>query len=100
MSILDADKTLPTNRLVFDVRRDEALFARFRNDLDGLMADYGLSDREKVALRAVDLQTLASMGVHPYFLPQISRLFKGGGYNHNESEAAQLYADRMLKGKK
>ena len=46
MSILDADKTLPTNRLVFDVRRDEALFARFRADLDGLMADYGLSDRE------------------------------------------------------
>ena len=40
------------------------------------------------------------MGVHPYFLPQISRLFKGGGYNHNDSEAAQLYADRMLKGKK
>ena len=28
-------------------------------------------------------------------LPQISRLFKGGQYNHNDSEAAQLYAQKM-----
>ncbi len=35
------------------------------------------------------------MGVHPYFLPQISRLFKGGEYNHNDSEAALLYAEKM-----
>ena len=35
--------------------------------------------------------------MHPYFLPQVARLFKGAGYNHNDSEAARLYADRMLK---
>ena len=47
------------------------------------------------ALREVDLPALSEMGMHPYFLPQVSRLFKGAGYNHNQSEAAQLYAQRM-----
>ena len=97
MSILDTDKTLPANRLIFEVRRDPAKLARFRADLDGLMNDYGLSAAEKEALRAIDLKKLAALGVHPYFLPQVSRLFKGAGYNHNESAAAQLYAERMLK---
>jgi len=98
MSILNTDKTLPANRLIFEVRRDPAKLARFRADLEGLMADYGLSDEEKLALRRADLKRLGELGVHPYFLPQVSRLFKGAGYNHNESAAAQLYAEKMLKG--
>lgn len=97
MGILDTDKTLPANRLIFEVRRDPAKFARFRTDLDALMRDYGLSPAEQRALKAIDLQALAALGVHPYFLPQISRLFKGGGYNHNDSEAAQLYASQMVR---
>ncbi|MEO7403765.1 MAG: hypothetical protein ABIU95_08870 [Burkholderiales bacterium] len=97
MGILQTDKTLPTNRLVFDVRREPLLLARFHADLAGLMREYGLSEAEQRAFVAVDLRALADMGVHPYFLPQIARLFKGGGYNHNDSDAAKLYADRMLK---
>ena len=97
MGIFQTDKTLPTNRLVFDVRREPALLARFHGDLAGLMREYGLSEAEERAFVAVDLRALADMGVHPYFLPQIARLFKGGGYNHNDSDAAKLYADRMLK---
>ncbi len=96
MGILHADKTLPTNRLIFDVRRDAALLRRFRSDLNGLMAEYGLTEPERAALRAVDLKALAALGLHPYFLPQVARLFKGAGYNHNDSEAAQLYARKML----
>jgi hypothetical protein len=99
MGIMQTDRTLPANRLIFEVRRDAALRARFRDDLEGLMADYGLSAVEQKALREVDLQTLSDLGVHPYFLPQVSRLFKGAGYNHNDSAAAQLYAEKMLKGK-
>ena len=95
MGLMDTDKTLPANRLVFDVRRDLAMVERFRTDLEGLMQEYGLSDTEKRALREVDLPALSQMGMHPYFLPQVSRLFKGAGYNHNPSEAAQLYAQRM-----
>lgn len=97
MGILDTDKTLPANRLIFEVRRDAALFARFRSDLDALMREYGLCEAEQRALKAIDLQALAALGVHPYFLPQVARLFKGGGYNHNDSAAAQLYASQMVR---
>lgn len=97
MSILDTDRTLPANKLIFEVRRDAALRARFRTDLEGLMRDYGLSEAERTALRQADIRRLGELGVHPYFLPQVTRLFKGAGSNHNESEAAQLYADKMLK---
>ena len=100
MSILNTDRTLPANRLVFEVRRDAALRERFRTDLEGLMRDYGLSEAEKTALRSADLKRLGELGMHPYFLPQVSRLFKGAGYNHNESDAAQLYAEKMLKDKR
>jgi hypothetical protein len=61
------------------------------------MSEYGLSAAEQNALRAIDLKQLAALGVHPYFLPQVSRLCKGADYNHNDSAAAQLYAERMLK---
>ena len=53
MGLMDTDKTLPANRLVFDVRRDLAMVERFRTDLEGLMQEYGLSDAEKRALREV-----------------------------------------------
>jgi hypothetical protein len=99
MSILDTDKTLPANKLVFEVRRDAALRERFAKDLDGLMRDYGLSAEEQRALREVDIRRLGELGMHPYFLPQVARLFKGAGYNHNDSAAARLYAEKMLKGK-
>ena len=95
MGIRDTDRTLPSNRLVFELRRDPAKYAAFRRDLEATLEAYGLSEAERVAWRAIDLAALAKLGVHPYFLPQISRLFKGGGYNHNDSEAARLYAQKM-----
>lgn len=98
MGIMDTDRTLPANTLIFEVRRDRKLVKRFASDLEGLMTDYGLSEAEKKALREIDLKALADLGLHPYFLPQVSRLFKGTGYNHNESAAAQLYASKMLSG--
>lgn len=95
MSIRDADRTLPSNRLIFDVRRDLAAHNRFKADLEAVMREYGLSEQERAAWRAMDIKRLGELGVHPYFLPQISRLFKGSAYNHNASEAAQLYANKM-----
>ena len=93
--------TDPTHAADHTLTRSAArrkLVERFASDLEGLMSDYGLSDAEKKALREVDLRKLADLGLHPYFLPQVSRLFKGTGYNHNESAAAQLYASKMLNG--
>lgn len=97
MGIADVDRTLPTNRLVFEVRRDLNLVKRFQEDLEGLMQEYGLSDAEREALRNRDFKKLGELGVHPYFLPQTSRLFTTGADNHNDSEAAQLYARNMLR---
>ena len=98
MGIMDTDRTLPANTLIFEVRRDPRLVERFATDLEGLMSDYGLSDREKKALREIDLKTLAELGLHPYFLPQVSRLIEGGAYHHNDSPAARLYAKKLLAG--
>jgi len=68
MSILNTDKTLPANKLIFEVRRDAAKRERFRSDLEALMREYGLSEEEKRALREVDIRRLAELGMHPYFL--------------------------------
>lgn len=87
----DFDPDLPTNRLVFDVRRDNAVWPRFTERLEDLMTAYGLSEPEKTALRAVDVRRLAELGVHPYFLPQITRLFHGSAGNTTKSAAAEAY---------
>jgi len=95
VGIRDTDRTLPSNRLVFELRRDAEKYAAFRRDLEGTLEAFGLSEAERQAWRTIDLAALARLGVHPYFLPQITRLFKGGGYNHNDSDAARLYAEKM-----
>ena len=98
MGIQHVDRTLPSNRLIFEVRRDMAKFHRFGDDPETVMSEYGLSEAEKQAWRTQDIRKLAVLGVHPYFLPQISRLIEGSAYNHNESPAARLYAKKMLAG--
>ncbi len=95
MGIENVDRTLPSNQMVFELRRDEQKYALFKRDLEATMEHYRLTPAERDAWRKVDIAALGEMGVHPYFLPQISRLFKGGGYNHNDSDAAQLYAEKM-----
>jgi hypothetical protein len=97
MGIQQTDRTLPSNRLIFEVRRDPTKHRRLVTDLEGTMREYGLSEDEKRAWRALDIKRLGDLGVHPYFLPQVTRLFRGAGYNHNDSEAARLYAEKMLK---
>ena len=99
MSISDVVRTLPANKMVFDVRRDMALVRRFKDDLEGLMAEYGLSDAEKDAFRGQDLKRMAALGVHPYFLTQITRLFHGSQRNDQNSAAAQAYIKSLVETK-
>ena len=98
MGIANTDRTLAANRMIFEVRRDTALYDRFRQNIETVMTEYELSDAEKEAFRTENIAGLAQMGVHPYYLPQIARLFHGAGYNHNNSEAAQVYAKNMVEG--
>ncbi|NYE21730.1 hypothetical protein [Pigmentiphaga litoralis] len=95
MGIQDTDKTLPSNRMVFELRRDLSRFQAFQQDMEACMTQYGLTDAEKEAWRNIDIEALARMGMHPYFLPQVARLFRGGSRNHNDSDAARLYAEKM-----
>ena len=96
MGIADTDRTLPCNRMVLDVRRDMALYQSFRQNIEPVMEKYGLGEEEREAFRAKDLKKLGELGVHPYFLPQISRLFHSSVDNYNDSQAAKLYAKHMI----
>lgn len=82
---------LPSNQMIFHVRRDNAVWPHFRERLEDLMNQYGLSEEEKAAFRAIDVKRLGELGVHQYFLPQVTRLFHGGSANHSKSAAAEAY---------
>ena len=99
MSIDNFKRTLPANRMVFDVRRDLQLVQRFRADLEGLMESYGLSAEEREAFRAQDLKRMLALGVHPYFITQITRLFHGSANNHQGSAAIQAYRKQLVDSK-
>lgn len=96
MGIRNVKTDLASNRLVFDIRRDKALMDDFHRDMDEVFTRYKLTGAEVAAWKTINIAALGELGVHPYFLPQISRIFKGGAYNHNNSEAAQLYAKTMV----
>ena len=96
MGIANVKRNLPSNRMIFEVRRDTALMEQFREDLEAVMERYGLGEAEKAAWRAIDIHQLGDLGVHPYYLPQVSRMFRGSAYNHNRSDAARLYARTMV----
>src|SRR6185436_20713963 len=85
------DKTLPLNEMIFYVRRDAALRARWLTDLAGLAREFGLGQAEYEALRDRDVRRLNDMGVHQYYIPQILRLFYGAGANANTSAVIDAY---------
>ena len=59
------DKTLPLNEMIFYVRRDAALRARWLTDLEGLAREFGLSREEYEALRDQDVRRLNGPGRAP-----------------------------------
>ena len=85
------DKTLAVNEMIFHVRRDARLRARWKTDLEGLAKDFGLTQAEYEALRDRDVRRLNEMGVHQYYIPQILRLFYGAGANSNASAVLEAY---------
>ena len=90
-SVDRCDKTLPLNEMIYHVRRDAGLRARWLSDLAGLARDFGLSQAEYEALRDQDVRRLHEMGVHQYYVPQILRLFHGASANSNSHPALEAY---------
>ena len=93
MPVADTLRELPSNRMVFDARRDPALYRNFVADLEDIMEAYGLSEDERQAFRDVDLKRLGDLGVHPYFFLQILRLFEHGG-----AETLRIYRKSVVEG--
>jgi protocatechuate 4,5-dioxygenase alpha chain len=85
------DKTLPLNEMMFHVRRDARLRARWLNDFETLAREFGLSRAEIDAVQAKDPKALMDLGVHQYYVPQILRLFFGARQNTNASAALECY---------
>ena len=85
------DKTLPLNQMMFHVRRDARLRARWCTDFEALACEFGLSRAEIDAVLAKDPRRLMDLGVHQYYVPQILRLFFGAAQNSNASEALECY---------
>ena len=85
------DKTLPLNEMMFHVRRDAALRARWLTDLEGIAREFGLSAPEYEALRDKDVRRLHDLGVHQYYVPQMLRLFYGASANSNAHPALEAY---------
>jgi Aromatic-ring-opening dioxygenase LigAB, LigA subunit len=77
--------------MMYHVRRDPRLRARWLSDLAGLAHDFGLSPEEHAALRDRDPRRLMDLGVHQYYVPQILRLFFGAAHNSNASAALECY---------
>ena len=85
------DPDLPSNHLIFEARRDPALFTGFAGRMEEMMESYNLSEAERNAWREVDVVELGRLGVHPYFLPQVTRLIHGSADNNSRSPAARAY---------
>src|SRR5262245_29863705 len=86
------DKTLPLNEMIYHVRRDAALRARWQTDLEGLARQFGLGRDQYEALRDQDVRRLHDIGVHQYYVPQILRLFHGASANANRHVPLEPYS--------
>jgi hypothetical protein len=56
------------HKLLWELRRDPALAARFGEDPDGVLDGYELDPVERAAIVARDFRTLYDRGANPYLL--------------------------------
>lgn len=85
------DKTLPTNEMVFYVRRDAVLRDRWKADMESVCHEFGLSQNEIDALKEMNPKVLLDMGVHQYLIPHLLRLTYGETDMTNSHPALTAY---------
>jgi len=56
------------DKLLRDIRRDNQLAARFRDDIEGVFANYKLDSEERDLLRRWEIRELYDRGVNPLLL--------------------------------
>jgi protocatechuate 4,5-dioxygenase alpha chain len=91
MSIMDKfDKTQRIHRLVFEVRKNWDLRARWKAEFDKLADEYGLDAEEKRAVRECDLRKLHELGVHPFYFNPIIRLTHGEDWDEFQPSTVEI----------
>ena len=55
-------------KLLWDVRKDQALAQRYQKDPDTVLDEYGVHGPERAEMRAFDFKALFDRGVNPYLL--------------------------------
>jgi len=63
-----------TQKLLFQLNRDPATVSRFKQDLEGLLAEYELTEEERCAIRGPDIGLLYVMGVNGQLLMHFAAL--------------------------
>ena len=86
------DKTLPTNDMVFYLRKDPVLQKRWLTEREKVCREFGLGEKEIEALRDPDPRVLMDLGVHQYLVPHILRLTYGTSNMTNTHPALAAYA--------
>ena len=61
-------KAYPLNRCLFLLKSDPAFLARYAADREAAMAELGLDDTARAALREFERDRLVSLGAHPYLV--------------------------------
>lgn len=85
------DKTLPTNEMVFYIRRDATLRQRWKDDMESVCAEFGLGKEEIDALKEMNPKVLLDLGVHQYLIPHLLRLTYGETNMTNSHPALTAY---------
>lgn len=85
------DKTLPTNEMVYYLRKNPELQRRWLEEREAVCLEFGLSKREIEALKAPDPKVLMDLGVHQYLVPHILRLTYGTSNMTNAHPALTAY---------
>lgn len=55
-------------RLLWDIRKDRALAARYAEAPAAVLDSYGIAGVERDAMQALDFKTLFELGANPYLL--------------------------------
>lgn len=55
-------------QMLWDIRKDIALAARFQKEPDAVLDSYGIEGVEREAMRTLDFKTLYERGANPYLL--------------------------------
>ena len=63
-----------TQKLLFQLNRDLATVRRFKQDIEGLLAEYELTAEERCAIREPDIGLLYVMGVNGQILMHFAAL--------------------------